>query len=81
MNVGLNDSKAIAENGWFQGINSLAMLIICIAAVGGLVIAAVMKYADNIIKCYATAIAIVFGSLVSHFIYRDLNLNMYSFYY
>lgn len=77
LNVCINDSKAIKENGWLQGINSLVILIICIAAVGGLVIAAVMKYADNIIKCYATAIAIVFGSLVSHFIYRDLSLNIY----
>ena len=70
------DSKSIAENGWLQGIDTLALLIVAISALGGLVIAAVMKYADNIIKCYATSIAIVFSALVSHFIFKDLNVNM-----
>lgn len=76
VNVFIFDSKSIIENGWLQGVDYLTLLIICISAFNGLIIAAVMKYADNIIKCYATSIAIIFSSLVSHFIYHDLNLNM-----
>ena len=64
------------ENGWFQGIDSLAILIIALSALGGLVIAAVMKYADNIVKGFATSISIIFSAFVSHFIYHDLKINM-----
>ena len=41
LNVYLVDIKAVLEDGWFQGINSLAWLIIALSALGGLIIAAV----------------------------------------
>ena len=43
-----------------------------LAAFGGLVIALVMKYADNIIKAFATSISIVFSSIVSYAFLNDL---------
>lgn len=40
-------------------------------ALGGLVVAAVMKYADNILKGFATSVSIVISSVVSYFFLSD----------
>jgi UDP-sugar transporter A1/2/3 len=40
-------------------------------ALGGLVIAAVIKYADNIMKGFATSISIILSSIASYFILKD----------
>ena len=50
------------------------IIIIYIAskkALGGLVIAAVIKYADNILKGFATSISIILSSIVSYFLLKD----------
>ena len=44
---------------------------------GGLIIAAVIKYADNIIKGFANALSIILSSLVSYFVLNDFNPNLY----
>ncbi len=66
------DARAVLENGWFQGITRLVLVIIVLGALGGLIIAAVMKYADNIVKGFATSISIVFSSIVSYYFFNDL---------
>ena len=40
-------------------------------AFGGLVVAAVVKYADNILKGFATSVSIVVSSLVSFYFLGD----------
>lgn len=52
LNVYLVDIKAVLEDGWFQGINSLAWLIIALSALGGLIIAAVIKFFLYKLKVY-----------------------------
>ena len=42
-----------------------------IKALGGLVIAAVIKYADNILKGFATSLSIILSSVCSYFLLRD----------
>lgn len=42
-------------------------------ALGGLVVAAVMKFADNILKGFATSVSIVISSVVSYFFLSDFN--------
>jgi len=49
----------IAEHGLLGGFTPLVWLITALTAGGGLLIAAVVKYADNVLKTYATAISIV----------------------
>jgi UDP-sugar transporter A1/2/3 len=40
-------------------------------AFGGLIIAAVIKYADNILKGFATSLSIILSSLVSYYLLED----------
>ena len=60
------DRAQIAQCGFFGGYGPVAWAYILIQAVGGLLIAAVVKYADNILKAFATSVAIVVVALVSH---------------
>ena len=45
-------------------------------ALGGIIVAAVMKYADNILKGFAAALSIVLSSVISYFILNDFNPSM-----
>lgn len=51
--------------GVFDGLGPVCWLYILVQAVGGLLIAAVIKYADNILKAFATSVSILVVSLVS----------------
>ena len=42
----------------FQGYDSVVLLVIVLQAVGGLVVAAGLRYAGNILKCFAVSISI-----------------------
>ncbi|KAI8339696.1 nucleotide-sugar transporter-domain-containing protein [Chlamydoabsidia padenii] len=61
----LQDGATIVERGFFVNYNGLTWLVIAIQAFGGLVVALVVKYADNILKGFATSISIILSSLVS----------------
>lgn len=65
------DYKAVSENGFFQGYNSIVWTVIILQALGGLVIAAVIKYADNILKGFATSLSIILSSIFSYFLLKD----------
>ena len=51
----VKDRQAIAERGFFQGYTKLVWTVIIIQAVGGLNVAFILKYADNILKGFAAA--------------------------
>ncbi|KAG0164760.1 hypothetical protein DFQ28_004106 [Apophysomyces sp. BC1034] len=61
----LQDGATIAEKGFFVNYTALTWLVIAIQACGGLIVALVVKYADNILKGFATSISIILSSLVS----------------
>eukprot|EP00744_Colponema_vietnamica_P020810 GILI01029616.1.p1 GENE.GILI01029616.1~~GILI01029616.1.p1 ORF type:complete len:428 (+),score=44.77 GILI01029616.1:88-1371(+) len=48
---------------YWQGYNSLTYALVLVHALGGLLVAVVVKYADNILKGFATAVAIVVSGL------------------
>mmetsp|Transcript_19268 Transcript_19268/g.48158 ORF Transcript_19268/g.48158 Transcript_19268/m.48158 type:complete len:262 (+) Transcript_19268:458-1243(+) len=62
------DGDAIAAHGFFQGYTWLTAFVILQVSCGGLLVAFVMLYADNVVKGFATSLSIVLSSLVSWFI-------------
>lgn len=66
-----NDGASIWQDGFFQGYYYLVWLVIVLQAVGGLIIASVMKYADNILKCFANALSISISCLLSAMVLEE----------
>jgi UDP-sugar transporter A1/2/3 len=60
-----SDWPTIGQNGFTYGFTSLTIVVIALQASGGLLVAMVMKYADNILKGFALALAIIISSILS----------------
>uniref|UniRef100_A0A4W3GIF3 Major facilitator superfamily domain containing 14A n=1 Tax=Callorhinchus milii TaxID=7868 RepID=A0A4W3GIF3_CALMI len=71
MGVYVYDGERVKEDGIFQGYNNLTWIVVLLQALGGLVIAAVIKYADNILKGFATSVSIILSTLISYFWLQD----------
>ncbi|CAF1474821.1 unnamed protein product [Adineta steineri] len=71
------DYKAVMDKGFFQGYTTLVWIVIFLQATGGLIIAVVIKYADNIIKGFATSLSILFSSVISYFVLHDFTPNLF----
>ncbi|KAI8388465.1 UDP-galactose transporter [Radiomyces spectabilis] len=66
----MQDGATIAEKGFFVNYTCLTWVVILIQAFGGLIVALVVKYADNILKGFATSISIILSSLVSVWLFN-----------
>ena len=71
----ISDGKAIQEKGFFFGYNNFVWSNIFIQSFGGLLVAIVIKYADNILKGFATSIAIIVSCVASVYLF-DTQINM-----
>nr|XP_057929697.1 solute carrier family 35 member A3a [Doryrhamphus excisus]XP_057929699.1 solute carrier family 35 member A3a [Doryrhamphus excisus] len=65
------EGDKVLELGMFQGYNTVTWTVVTLQALGGLVIAAVIKYADNILKGFATSLSIILSTLISYFWLQD----------
>ena len=71
----IKDGEKIQERGFFTGYTTLVWLVVYNQAFGGLLVAVVVKYADNILKGFATSLAIILSCFVSVFFFSfQLNL-------
>jgi UDP-sugar transporter A1/2/3 len=68
--VMLQDGVTIVEKGFFVNYTPLTWTVILIQAIGGLIVALVVKYADNILKGFATSISIILSSIVSVWLFN-----------
>jgi UDP-sugar transporter A1/2/3 len=68
--VMLQDGATVVEKGFFANYNLLTWTVIAIQAFGGLIVALVVKYADNILKGFATSISIILSSIVSVWLFN-----------
>lgn len=60
-----NDGAAIAERGFLFGYTGMVWCVIFNQAFGGLLVAVVVKYADNILKGFATSFSIIVSTVAS----------------
>ncbi|XP_060934753.1 solute carrier family 35 member A3a [Limanda limanda] len=67
------DGERVKESGMFQGYNKVTWAVVALQALGGLVIAAVIKYADNILKGFATSLSIIMSTVISYFWLQDFD--------
>ncbi|ORZ24928.1 nucleotide-sugar transporter-domain-containing protein [Lobosporangium transversale] len=61
----LKDGEGVTEQGFFAGYDMLVVTAIACQSAGGLIVAVVLKYADNILKGFATSISIVISAIAS----------------
>merc|ERR1712156_553177 len=67
--------SAISENGFFHGYDAFVAYLVALNATGGLLVAVVVKYADNILKGFACSLAIIITCVASIFIF-DFSLSL-----
>lgn len=66
------DYVSVRENGFFYGYNQIVVAVILLQAIGGLVVAVVVKYADNILKGFAASFSII-TSLIICYLFLDFH--------
>ncbi|KAF1391010.1 hypothetical protein PFLUV_G00064080 [Perca fluviatilis] len=64
-----NDGEAIAERGFLFGYTDAVWCVIFNQAFGGLLVAVVVKYADNILKGFATSFSIIVSTVTSVYLF------------
>lgn len=64
----IKDGAAIASAGFFQGWSPLVASVACQVGVGGLIVALVVRFADNILKGFATSLSIIASGLISMYL-------------
>lgn len=65
----IKDGADIANNGFFFGYDLFVVYLVGMNATGGLLVAVVVKYADNILKGFACSLAIIISSIISIFLF------------
>ena len=65
------DGRRILSFGVFAGYNNVVVIIIALQAFGGLVVAAVMRYASNVLKCFAVSLSICVCTFATSYILDD----------
>merc|ERR1712151_1261479 len=66
-----SDGARILQDGFTQGYNVRVVCSIMTNALGGLLCAAVLKYADNILRCFSTALSIILTCLLSWLVLQE----------
>ncbi|ELT99550.1 hypothetical protein CAPTEDRAFT_197628 [Capitella teleta] len=71
----INDGESVHKNGFFFGYDWLVYFVVFLQSFGGIMVAVVVKYADNILKGFATSAAIVVSCIASMYFF-DFQLTL-----
>lgn len=63
------DAAAVASQGFLGGYTTMVWTVVIVQAVGGLIVAVVVKYADNVLKVFASSFSIVISCIISAFLF------------
>lgn len=66
----VSDGDVIRKQGFFFGYDKFILYLIILQAGGGLLVAVVVKYADNILKGFATSLAIIISCIASIYFFN-----------
>lgn len=66
----LQDADIIYKQGFFFGYDWFIFYLVVLQAGGGLIVAMVVKYADNILKGFATSLAIIISCIASIYLFN-----------
>lgn len=66
----VSDGEIIRNQGFFFGYDKFIRYLVILQAGGGLLVAMVVKYADNILKGFATSLAIVISCIASIYLFN-----------
>ncbi|CAK4085488.1 unnamed protein product [Aphanomyces euteiches] len=56
---------------FFEGYNGFTWGVVWLQACGGLIVSAVVRYSDNVVKNFGTAFSLVLGCLLSNYLFDD----------
>lgn len=65
-----NDGQEVAKKGFFYGYTPVVQFCIFLQVFGGLLVGIVVKYADNILKGFTAAVAIVLSCIASVYFFN-----------
>ena len=63
------DGDAVAQNGLFQGFRTSTLVVVTVQVVGALLTAFVIKFAGNVLKTFATVLALLCTCFISTFLF------------
>uniref|UniRef100_A0A914MBS0 Uncharacterized protein n=1 Tax=Meloidogyne incognita TaxID=6306 RepID=A0A914MBS0_MELIC len=69
--IWVNDSEKVRIKGFMQGFDLIVWMAVLLQALGGLVVAIVIKYADNILKAFGTSVSIVVATTASILLFSN----------
>lgn len=71
----ISDFNNVTTKGFFHGYDLFVVYLVVLQAGGGLLVAMVVKYADNILKGFATSLSIIISCIASIYLF-DFHLTL-----
>uniref|UniRef100_A0A0N5ADV3 UDP-galactose/UDP-N-acetylglucosamine transporter srf-3 n=1 Tax=Syphacia muris TaxID=451379 RepID=A0A0N5ADV3_9BILA len=70
ISIFVKDAKQIKHQGFMVGFDIAVWLTVFLAAFGGLIVAVIIKYTDNILKAFATSFAVILSCIFSAILFN-----------
>lgn len=65
----VRNARDLYADGFFHGFHAMVWCVILLQAVGGLTIAAVVRYSDNVVKNFGTSFSLIFSCMISNYMF------------